>query len=578
MYTTKDADNELSNKSEIKEIEESEELDLAVEALLKPQRELSLGEQAELATILKDFEKNFSDKQKLVEIAQKIRADGFDLSLKIPLLHEDENIFILILVELKNSSQLLPAQASSIMALLRFCAKIAFKNRELISLIYIVIRHDAFEDRQKVALFNLFLKNAQSSTELKFSHFVENLAPNYSTELALPILVAYINRFGIDGDLVRYLGEKGIFVASIVQKIDLRELRDFSLSNVVDEYVEHITKGNLLLIEMLCQQADRLPEIQDYPFFQPILAWGFACFKQALSIEEVAKRIPNVSKVLVLCLEKNLVKFQNKEQYLDNLECMIKEIESYQLIDLMAKHEITKTFTEDEKKSYLRKLLQSPDNCHQNFKINLLRLGIYWNLLIDEISDSLGGSYLKSMHDSVIQAEEKKEQELPVVDDSLFGHIHNGFWLRGTKWEGNTFASTLGYLSKKINDFSHVPPYCRTHLDNANIIVKLLAAFNNQNNALLQQPQYAYFYAYQVAKTVKALFDKEQLIAIPAGWSDGFGSGHAVIYSIVQFEQQVYLMIFNTGDGINYHRQSYDQSTGRTQFFNSQVFLIQDLN
>lgn len=236
--------------------------------MLKSRHALSLDEQAELATILKDFSKNFSNRQKLVEIAEKIIANGFDLSSKVSLINnnEDENVFVLILVELKASSQLLPAQVSSIIAFLTFCAKIAFKERELFSLIYVVIRHDAFEDQQKVTLFNLFLKNAQSSTELKFSNFVENLAPNYSTELVLPILVAYINRFGIDADLVRYPSEKSIFIASIVQKIDLRALRNFSLSNVIAEYDEHITQGNLLLIEMLCEQADRLPEIQDYPF------------------------------------------------------------------------------------------------------------------------------------------------------------------------------------------------------------------------------------------------------------------------------------------------------------------------
>ncbi len=578
MYTANDINYPFETKEEIEE---------SLETSLKPQ--LSLEEQTELATILNDLARNFSTKEKLIEIVQKIMDSDFDLSSKVPLLEDETDIFTLIQLELKACSQLLPTQISNIMVFLKFCARITLEEKEeLINLLYVLLRQGAFEDQQKVELFKIFLENVQSSKELNFDNFVVAIPPNYSDELVLPILEAYINRFGIDPDLVTYGPEKRVFIASIVQKIDLRALRDFSLSNVVADYAEHITRGNLLLIEMLCQQAVSLAEIQAYPFFHPILAWSLDCFKQTLSIEETAKIIPSVTKVLIICLEKNLVKFQNKNQYLDNLKCIIEKIESYRLIDYMAKHEMTKTLEEYEKKDYLKYLLMSSHAHTQNFKINLLRLGIHWNLLIDEITASLGGLDPKLMQGFVIE-EQKKEQEeqtiihvqgnvsRPIVDNSLFGHIHNGFWLRGTKWEGNTFVNTLGYISKKLNDHN-VPSYCRKHLKNANIIVQLLAAFNNQSYASSQQPEHAYFYAYELAKRAKKLFDEDQSIAIPAGWSDGFGSGHAVIYNIIQFEEKVYLMVFNTGDGINYHRQFHDSSTGRTQFFNSQVFLIQDSN
>ncbi len=563
------------------------------ETALEPQRALSSAEQQELVNILRSLAKNFSHNQKLAEIAETIIKNNFNLSSKIWVtLNDDCNIFNLIFIELR-SNQFSAEQLSDIIALLTFCAKVSFRNEDLFYLMYTFMRIDtSVEDQQKVALFSLFLKNAQSSAEMYFGNFLYDISSSDSDEMVVPILICYINRFGIDSAFFRYSQEKNAVVASILYKVNLCDLRDFKISNIVFEQDNHINEANLLLLEMLCKQEDHLHEIQGYPFFQPILAWGFGCFKQELPMtaEDAANTFAIVNKTLVLCLKKSLIKFQDKNQYLDNLECMIKKIESYSLIDLIAKHEITKTLTDDEKKLYLKKLLENRQNGSEKFRINLLRLGMHWNLHVEEISANLGGLDAKLMQGFAIQGEDKKAKEeqtiihmvprvaTPIVDDRLFGHAHNGFWLRGTKWEGNTFLNTLGYISKKLDDLSNVPQYCRTHLQNANKIIKLLDAFKSQSNVQLQQRYHAYFYASHVAKAIQALFAKEQYIAIPAGWSDGFGSGHAVIYNIVQSQEETYLMIFNTGDGIDYHMQSYDKDKGRTQFFNGKVFLIKDLN
>jgi hypothetical protein len=355
-------------------------------------------------------------------------------------------------------------------------------------------------------------------------------------------LTKYISKFGLD--FYQHKDKQQISqLELIIQQIDLSEFSDLKVEMQATVCSNDPHKNNnIFLLKWIYHQKNKLEIIHSKPFFAKIIEWAFNCLN-------------------TISLNQNFVSFTNKGTYLNYFRQIIENLDSLKLIVLMAKHPIVISLLEEEKKDFIKNFTHS--------KNNLSRLAIQWNILTPDIISYLYPSYLYPLSFPIkkVNLLEKPETfHITVVDDLLFGHIHGNMWLRGTQWEGNNFINTLGYIFDL--SFPKMLFPANTVLQHALFINYALHTCNDSSIDI------EYVYANNIAEPIIKLFKETGYVVVPAGWSDGYGSGHAIICVLYKIESDYYCMIFNTGDGIQYHVKQ--EIEGRELFFNSKVFKVND--
>ena len=429
----------------------------------------------------------------------------------------------------------------------------------------------------KIQLYNLLLEHISKYDSADIYEFLLKIyaaileKPDYKSTLE-KILYGHIKKFGLY--FYAYLSSKNQQnLESILEQIDLSKVSDIHILTSFDSIM--LRTPNVFLLKLIYKQRDQLSVLKDKPFFKKIIQYGFNVLDATWNLREEDQYI--VEQVLCVCLEKQGINFDSTDQYLEYFGFVIK-FNSLKLINLMAEYANNIELSKEVKQEFIANYL-SNNLLNGSQKIALIRLSIQWQLsMSDKLISHQELKHLEEMVD--LQERNGIEPKKISIEDRLFGHIHSDFWLKGTMWEGNTFGNTMGYIEKILSGSSTLCVSIDIHQAMLKNIRNALDIFHRLQGYYTRSKHYPleidYIAAFKFSEQIMKLFASNDYIAIPAGWYDGEGSGHALIYVFAKKNLHNYFMIFNTGDGISHHKKQVEE--GRELFSNNNTFRIKDIN
>ena len=151
------------------------------------------------------------------------------------------------------------------------------------------------------------------------------------------------------------------------------------------------------------------------------------------------------------------------------------------------------------------------------------------------------------------------------INPSLFGHIQNDAFLSGNyNLEAHLLSDTIAYLQNYLEKKSSTGLHAkyRSLLEDLKFLVTIeervqtplpLEKINGHIKTLSQD----------IYTKMEALSPGKRLL-IPGGWLDEAG-GHSMVYEIIRKENGYYFIVYNSGDGIEYHG---NKSTKEKELYN----------
>lgn len=528
--------------------------------------------------ILTNVKKVFSANRYICQVVDEIVKQNFALKSCITATSSQYNLFDFLAMELNENTT--TEQLRSIIALLTFTIEKTDIKKECANLLLDLIKFKSLDfefDQEKIILSEKFFHTSGEDDHQLILPDLISLAYSMPTTMVFVLILSvYIRNIGVPRE--RSLGRLHLAQAysqleKIMERIDLANFKDLNIKTSSDDHED--VRANIFLLKSLYQQRQKLKSIGTKPFFSKIIEWGFDRLAKACDGDlEITDAI---EPALIAGLKHQCVKFADKHCYLQRFKKIIENSDSLELIDLMAMCAMELDLSHEEKINFIDNF-QITTKKRQQTSVNLIKLSMRWRISNSDMVKFLKIWNLDSFIKEINFKEKPKNLTSKFMNDSLFGHIHCDLWLKGTRWEGNIFCNVLGYLVRFFDTYQ-----CSNLLWNHNEILLIALNINYRLQEIrqslwktyeIQDRVKMYFYAKHMASSIANCFRKEGYVLIPAGWLDGFGRGHAIMYSFALRDNKNYFMIFNTGSGIEYHMKK--EVSGRNLFYNSQVFEIKN--
>lgn len=138
-----------------------------------------------------------------------------------------------------------------------------------------------------------------------------------------------------------------------------------------------------------------------------------------------------------------------------------------------------------------------------------------------------------------------------IPDVSLFSHINTGYKMKDTKLEGNQFRHTANYL---IDILKRNQDQFKIMSSEREKILNILEDIKETDETILQQSNKE-----AIPEIVGKWIDRlksEGTLAIGGGYQSALSGGHAMPYLFELKDGKVQFKIYQTGDGLQYHKKS----------------------